>query len=162
VAAGWCLVLSGGFLGLALATGLFVVGWGDLDLYPGVLQMTSRPQHLDQAEALWRFALVWPAAWIALLCPLTLSFWISTWSRSAVNAVGTAVSLYLVLYVISEVHFFAELRPWLFTSRAAYWRGLFQERVDWPALARDGSSLLGFACLFTALALRRFRLREEA
>lgn len=162
VAAAWCAVLTGGFLALALLVGLFAVGWGDLALYPGVLQMTARPQHLDQAEALRRFLLVWPAAWIALLCPLTLSFWVSAHARSAVNAVGTAVALYLVLYVVSEVHFFAELRPWLFTSQSAYWRALFQERIDVDGLLRDGAKLAGFACLFTALALRRFRRGEES
>jgi hypothetical protein len=87
--------------------------------------------------------------------------WISSWSRSAVNAVGTAVAAYIALYLISEVHFFAELRPWLFTSHSGAWRELFQERVDWGALARHLAALLGFTFLFAALAFRRFRTREE-
>lgn len=152
----------GGFLALSLAVGLFAVGWGDLDLYPGVLQMTDRPQHLDQGEALGRFALAWPAASLALLAPLGFSFWIATWSRSAVNAVGTAVALYLVLYVVAEVHFFQDLRPWLFTSYASSWRGVFREEIDWGTLVRDGAKSLGFATLFVALAFRRFRRREVA
>ena len=109
-----------------LGVGLIFVGWGNLSLYPGVLQMTDVPQHLSQSEALVRFALAWPAASLALFAPLAFGFWISAWSRSPVNAVGTAVSLYLVMYVIAEVHFFAELRPWLFTSYMAYWRGFFR------------------------------------
>ena len=161
VAAAWCGLLTGAFLAAALVLGLFTVGWGDLSLYPGVLQMTSRPQHLDQGQALGRFLLAWPAAWVALLCPLTLSLWISSRARSAVNAVGTAVAVYLVLYVVSEVHFFAELRPWLFTSHAAYWRGLFQEEIPWGEVLQGASKLLGFSALFTALALRGFRRGEE-
>jgi len=162
VAAGWTLALTGVFLAVALAVGLVAVGWGELRLYPGVLQMTDRPQHLEQVEALGRFALAWPAATLALLAPLSFSFLVSSLTRSAVNAVAASVGLYLVLYVIAEVHFFAELRPWLFTSHASCWRELFQERVDWAELGRHAAALAGFTALFLALALRRFRLREEA
>ena len=66
-----------------------------------------------------------------------------------------------MLYVVSQIHFFAELRPWLFTSSMPYWRGLFQESVDWVELGREAARLLGFSGLFLALAFRRFRLREE-
>jgi len=161
VASLWATLLCGLFLASTLGVGLVAVGWGELALYPGVLQMTDRPQHLEQGEALLRFLLIWPAASLALLAPLSFAFWISTWVRGAVNAVGLAVGLYLVLYLIAEVHFFAELRPWLFTSHATCWRELLQERIDWERLGRGLASLAGFAALFTALALRRFRLREE-
>lgn len=161
VAAGFTTVLVGVFLLVTLLLGLFAVGWGELRLYPGVLQMADRPQRLARDEALLRFLYAWPAASLALLAPLAFSFWISSWARSAVNAAGTAVALYLTLYVIAEVHFFAELRPWLFTSHAAYWRGLFQERIDWPELGRHAAALAAFTCAFTALAFRRFRQREE-
>lgn len=161
LAALFCALLVGAFLAAALALGLVAVGWGDLALYPGVLQMTDRPQHLAQGEALWRFLLAWPAASLSLCCPLAFSLWISSWARSAVNAVGLSVALYLVLYVIAEVHFFQELRPWLFTSHAAYWRALFRDPIDWPAFLRDGARVAGFTLVFTALAFQRFRLREE-
>jgi ABC-2 type transport system permease protein len=152
-----CAVL----LALALGLGLVAVGWGDLDLYPGVLQMSDRHQHLDQAVAMRRFALVWPAASLALVAPLSLAFLVSAWVRSPVNAVGTSVALYLVLYVVAEIHFFEDLRPWLFTSGMAYWRELFREEVDQAALAREAAKLAGYSALFLALALRRFRRREE-
>ena len=162
LAAGYATVLVGGFLALALGVGLLAVGWGDLDLYPGVLQMTDRPQHMSQGEGLTRFLLAWPFASLGLLAPLTFSFWISAWSKSAVNAVGTSVALYLVLYVVAEVHFFQELRPWLFTSHLAYWRELFREEIAWEPLLRDAAKLSAFTFLFAGLAFRRFRTREEA
>lgn len=160
VAALFLAMLVGVFLALALLTGLLAVGWGDLSVYPGVLQMTDRPQHLPQGDALVSFLMAWPAATIAMLAPLAMGFLVSVCARNPVNAVGISVSLYLVLYVISEVHFFRELRPYLFTSHIAYWRGLFRTTVDWPALARDASKLLAFSFLFLAVAYRRFRLRE--
>lgn len=154
-------LLTGALLLLALGVGLFAVGWGDLDLYPGVLQMTEQHQHLEQGDALRRFLLAWPAASFALLTPLAFSFVISSWSRSAVNAVGTSIAIYLVLYVISEVHFFADLRPWLFTSYVADWRALFHETVPTGELATSAIRLAGFDAAFLGLALHRFRTREE-
>ena len=124
--------------------------------------MTDRRQHLDQDQALLRFFLAWPAATLALTAPLGLAFLVSGWVRSPVNAVGTSVAIYLVLYVVAEVHFFEELRPWLFTSYMAYWRELFREDIDPRAMLVDGARLAGFALLFLALAFRRFRNREEA
>lgn len=154
--------LVAGLLGISLGVGLLAVGWGELSLYPGVLQMTERPQHLGQNGALLRFALVWPLATLALLTPAAFAFLLSTWMRSAVNAAGTAVSLYLVLYVVSGVHFFADLRPYLFTSYLAYWRGLFQEEIPWGDLGRDAAKLCAWTFLFLALAHHRFRKRQEA
>jgi ABC-2 type transport system permease protein len=156
-----CASLVACLLALSLTLGLIFVGWGDLDLYPGVLQMSARHQHLPQSDALWAFLLAWPAATISLLAPLSFSVLISTWARNGVNAVGLSVSAYLVLYVIAEIHFFKELRPWLFTSSMSYWRGLFREDVDWAELLDQGARLIGFSFLFLALAFRRFRNREE-
>ncbi len=158
---GLCGLLVLLLLGAGLGRGLVAVGWGDLDLYPGVLQMTDRPQHLDQDTALWRFLAAWPLATLALCAPLAMSLLVASFVRSPVNAVATSVALYLILYVIAEVHFFRDLRPWLYTSHMAYWRGLFRESVDVPELARDAAKLSGFTLLFLAAAYRRFRTREE-
>ncbi|MFT5287132.1 MAG: ABC-2 type transport system permease protein [Planctomycetota bacterium] len=148
-------------LTLALFIGLLAVGWGDLNLYPGVLQMTDHPQHLEQSVAIRRFAMIWPAASLAMLTPLSFALLISSWVKSPVNAVGTSVALYLVLYVIAEIHFFEALRPWLFTSHMAYWRELFREDPDWWQFGRDAAKLTGFTLVFLGLALRRFQRREE-
>lgn len=153
--------LVASLIALSLGIGLAFIGWGDLDLYPGVLQMTEGRQHLSQDQALWAFFMVWPAASLALFTALAFSVLISSWSRSGVNAVGASVAAYMILYVISEVHFFEELRPWLFTSHMSYWRGLFREQVDWPELLRHAARLMGFACFFLGLAFHRFRTKEE-
>lgn len=153
--------LTGLLMVFGLGLGLVAVGWGELRLYPGVLQMTDRPMRLSQSVALQRFALAWPAASLALLCPLSMSFLVSAWARSAVNAVAASVALYLVLYVVAEIPFFADLRPYLFTSAMPFWRGLFREEIDWAEMARSVARLLGFTCLFLALAHARLRGREE-
>jgi ABC-2 type transport system permease protein len=162
ISAGFVALLAGLFLFVCLAIGLVVVGFGNLELYPGVLQMTDRHQVLPQGTALVRFLVAWPAASVALLAPLSLSLFVSACTKSAVNAVGASVALYLVLYVISEIHFFRELRPYLFTTYLPFWRALFRESIPWRTFLADGAKLLAFTCLFLALAFRRFRTREEA
>ncbi|MAE64492.1 MAG: hypothetical protein CMJ18_09505 [Phycisphaeraceae bacterium] len=157
----YLLLLSGALLAAALTIGLIAVGWGDLNIYPGVLQMTDRHQHLDQATALRAFVIAWPAASIGLLAPLALSTLLSTWMDNPINAVAAAVAIHLVLYVTGEIHFFRDLRPFLYTSYMGYWRGVFREEVDWGAVSRDGAKLLAFSFGFLAVAAWRFRIRQE-
>ena len=76
-------------------------------------------------------------------------------------AVAATVAIYLVMYVISEIHFFRDLRPFLFTTYIGYWRGVFLESVDWPALLRDAAKLLAFTFGFLSLACRQFRVNQE-
>jgi hypothetical protein len=123
--------------------------------------MTDRALRLPRDEALLRFLLAWPAATLSVLVPLSLGFFVSAWSRGPLNAVGGTIAVYLVVLVASEARFFADLRPYLFTSSMPYWRDLFQERIAWTELGFDAAKLAGFALVFVLLAFRRFRLREE-
>ena len=161
IAALYMTVLVGLLLAATLGVGLLAVGWGELNIYPGVLQMTDQHQHLSQREALRAFLLAWPAASVALLAPLALGFLLSVWIKHPINAVAASVATYLVLYVVSQIHFFRELGPFLFTTHLGYWRDIFREQMHWPSLLRDGAKLLAFAFGFLALAHHRFRVREE-
>ena len=160
-AATYLAALTGVFLAATLLVGLVAVGWGELRIYPGVLQMTAKPQYLTQAQALTAFALAWPAAVVALLPVLAMSFMVAVWVKNPINAVATSVALYLVLYVISEIHFFTELRPYLFTTYAGYWRELFRQQINWPDLLRDAAKLMAFTFAFLAVGYHRFRNRQE-
>ena len=154
-------ILAGAFLAVTLLVGLVAVGWGDLNIYPGVLQMTAIPQYLSQKQALHAFFLAWPAAAVALTPALAMSFMVSAWVKNPINSVAASVAIYLVLYVISEIHFFIELRPYLFTTYIGYWRGLFREQIIWSDLLRDGAKLLAFTFAFLSIAYHRFRIRQE-
>ncbi len=154
-------ILTGVFLAVALLVGLVAVGWGELRIYPGVLQMTASPQYLTQEQALYAFVLAWPAAVVSLMPALAMSFMIAVWVKNPINAVAASVAVYLVLYVVSEIHFFTELRPYLFTAYTGYWRGLFRQQIVWGDLLRDSAKLLAFAFAFLAAAYHRFRVRQE-
>lgn len=160
IAAVYLAVLTAVFLALTLLVGLTAVGWGELSIYPGVLQMTPSPQHLSQEQALRAFALSWPAAVVALLPALAMSILVATWTQNPINAVAASVAIYLVLYVISEIHFFVELRPYLFTAYTGFWRGLFRQQIIWSDLLQDGAKLLAFTFAFLAAAYHRFRTQQ--
>ena len=160
-AAVYLVILAGAFLAVTLLVGLVAVGWGELHIYPGVLQMTAKPQYLNQDQTLRAFLLAWPAACVGLMPLLAMSFLVSVWVKNPINAVAASVAVYMVLYVVSEIHFFIELRPYLFTSYIGYWRSLFREQIIWLDLLRDGAKLLAFAFAFLALAYHRFRVRQE-
>lgn len=154
-------LLTGVFLAVTLFVGLVAVGWGELRIYPGILQMSASPQYLTRQQALYAFVWAWPAAVVALMPALAMSFMIAAWLKNPINAVAASVAVYLVLYVVSEIHFFAELRPYLFTAYTGYWRGLFRQQIIWPELLQNGAKLLAFAFAFLAAAYHRFRVRQE-
>ena len=81
-------ILAGAFLAVTLLVGLVAVGWGDLNIYPGVLQMTANPQYLSQKQALQAFFLAWPAAAVALTPALAMSFMVSAWVKNPINSVA--------------------------------------------------------------------------
>src|SRR5256885_6583313 len=43
-------------IGLNLLVGLVLIGWGNLELYPGALNLVDEPGKIMRDEALWRFA----------------------------------------------------------------------------------------------------------
>ena len=43
------------FIGLNLLVGLLFVGWGNLELYPGPLNLVDQPGTILRDEAIWRF-----------------------------------------------------------------------------------------------------------
>jgi hypothetical protein len=124
-------------------------------------ELKAGVNYLSQKQALYAFFLAWPAAAVALTPALAMSFMVSAWVKNPINAVAASVAIYLVLYVISEIHFFIELRPYLFTTYIGYWRGLFREQIIWPDLLQDGAKLLAFTFAFLSIAYHRFRIRQE-
>ena len=154
-------LLVGFLLFAALSLGLVFVGWGELNIYPGVLQMADTHQRLTQGEALFSFFCAWLAAALAMSVPLSMSFLLSTWLKNPINVVATSSAVYLVLLVVSEIHFFRDLRPYLFTTHMGFWRELFRQQIPWRLVVTDGSKLLAFGLGFLACAHWRFRTREE-
>jgi ABC-2 type transport system permease protein len=122
------------FIGLNLLAGLVFVGWGDLELYPGPLNLVDEPGRIARDDALWRFAYALLTGTWALLVLASVATLFSVLFDTPVLAVVTTLALYLALYVVGRVEFFEHLRPYFFTVDMDFWRDVFKPEVPWQNL----------------------------
>lgn len=121
------------FAGLNLLAGLVFVGWGDLELYPGPLNLVDEPGKLLRDEALWRFAYATLTGTWALLVVAAIAMLFSVVFENPVTATVATLSIYLTLYITGRVEFFEHLRPYFFTTDMDFWRDVFKPRIPWQS-----------------------------
>jgi ABC-type transport system involved in multi-copper enzyme maturation permease subunit len=125
------LLLMAFFAGLNLLAGLLFVGWGDLELYPGPLNLVEEPGKLLRDEALVRFAYATLTGTWALLVVAAMATLFSVLFENPVTATVAALSIYLTLYIVGRVEFFEHLRPYFFTTAMDFWRDVFKPLIPW-------------------------------
>jgi ABC-2 type transport system permease protein len=148
------------FIGLNLLVGLLFVGWGDLQLYPGALNLVDEPGKLLRDEALWRF--VWASisgTW-ALLVIAALATLFSVLFESPAVATVTTIALYLVFLIIGRVEFFEHLRPYFFTTDMDFWRDVFKPEVPWESIQHYGSICGAYTFALLLIAVTIFDRRD--
>jgi ABC-2 type transport system permease protein len=127
------------FIGLNLLVGLLFVGWGDLQLYPGALNLVDEPGKLLRDEALQRFAYASISGTWALLVIAALAMLFSVLCESPAIATVTTLALYIVLHIVGRIEFFEHLRPYFFTTDMDFWRDVFKPTVPWQSFSHYGS-----------------------
>ncbi|HEY0543947.1 MAG TPA: ABC transporter permease [Pyrinomonadaceae bacterium] len=155
VIAFYTYLLMAFFIGLNLLVGLLFVGWGNLELYPGPLNLVDEPGRLLRDEALWRFFYASLSGTWALLVIAGIAMLFSVIFETPVMATVATVALYLMLYIVGRVEFFEHLRPYFFTTDMDFWRDVFK-----PVIPLRGfyhyASVCGayiFATLLAALVI---------
>ena len=131
VTVGYTYSMMAFFIGLNLLIGLIFVGWGNLELFPGPLNLVDEPGKILRDEALLRF--IWASftgTW-ALLVIASLAFMLSVVFDNPVTAVITTLSIYLMLYIVGRIDFFQNLRPYFFTTDMDFWRDVFKPEIPW-------------------------------
>ncbi len=119
------------FIGLNLLVGLLFVGWGNLELYPGPLNLVDEPGRLLRDDALWRFLYASFSGTWALLVVAALAMLLSVLFDNPVTAVATTLAVYLMLYIVGRIEFFVSLRPFFFTTDMDFWRVVLKPEVPW-------------------------------
>ena len=140
------------FISLNLLVGLLFIGWGNLELYPGPLNLVDEPGKIARDEALRRFAYACLSGTWALLVIAALALLFSVIFETPVMATVATLSLYLTFYIIGRIEFFEHLRPYFFTTEMDFWHGVFKPVISWNSLLHD-ASICGayiFGALFAA------------
>jgi ABC-2 type transport system permease protein len=154
----WLLVAF--FIGLNLLVGLLFVGWGDLQIYPGALNLVDEPGKLLRDEALWRFVCAsFTGAW-ALLVIAAIATLFSVICRNAANATVGTLALYVIFLVIGRVEFFEQLRPYFFTTDMDFWRDVFKPDIPWTSFQHYASICGAYIFGTLALAVTIFERRD--
>ena len=121
------------FIGLNLLVGLIFVGWGNLELYPGPLNLVDAPGKIMRDEALMRFVYAAVSGTWALLVIAALALLCSAIFDSPVQAIVITIAAYLTLYIVGRVEFFEHLRPYFFTTDMDFWRDVFKPQIPWQS-----------------------------
>jgi ABC-2 type transport system permease protein len=122
------------FIVLNLLVGLLFVGWGNLQLYPGPLNLVDAPGQILRDEALWRFFYASFSGTWALLVVAAIALLLSAIFDNPVTAVSATLAVYLMLYIIGRIEFFVDLRPFFFTTDMDFWRDVLKPEVPWHDL----------------------------
>jgi ABC-2 type transport system permease protein len=155
VTAFYTYLLVAFFIGLNLLVGLLFVGWGDLQLYPGALNLVDEPGTLLRDEALLRFAYASISGTWALLVIAAIALLFSVLFDNPSMATVATLAVYLVLHIVGRVEFFEHLRPYFFTTDMDFWRDVFKPEIPWQSVGRYGSicGAYVFGLLLLAVAI---------
>lgn len=160
VIAFYTYLLMAFFIGLNLLVGLLFVGWGNLELYPGPLNLVDEPGRLLRDEALWRFFYASLTGTWALLVVAGIALLFSVLFETPVMATVATVSLYLMLYIVGRVEFFEHLRPYFFTTDMDFWRDVFKPVVPWRSFYHYASVCGAYICATLLAALVIFERKD--
>jgi ABC-2 type transport system permease protein len=127
------------FIALNLLVGLFFIGWGDIELYPGPLNLVDEPGKIVRDEALWRFVYASFSGTWALLVVAAIAMFFSVLFETPVMAVVATLSIYVMLYIVGRIEFFEHLRPYFFTTDMDFWRDVFKPEIPWLSFYHYGS-----------------------
>jgi len=127
------------FIALNLLVGLLFIGWGDIELYPGPLNLVDEPGRIVRDEALWRFLYASFTGTWALLVVAAIAMFFSVIFDTPVMAVVATLAIYVMLYIIGRIEFFEHLRPYFFTTDMDFWRDVFKPEIPWRSFYHYGS-----------------------
>jgi ABC-2 type transport system permease protein len=147
------------FIGLNLLVGLLFVGWGNLELYPGPLNLVDEPGTILRDEALRRFLYASFSGTWSLLVVAAVAMLLSVLFENPVTAVASTLVLYMMFYIVGRVEFFDSLRPFFFTTDMDFWRDVLKPEIPWQTFhhyaGRCGAYIFGLLLLAVVIIERK-------
>jgi len=160
VVAFYTYLLMAFFIALNLLVGLCFVGWGDLQLYPGALNLVDEPGKLLRNEALLRFAYASISGTWALLVIAAIAILFSVLFENPAMATVATLALYVVFHIIGRIEFFENLRPYFFTTDMDFWRDVFKPEIPWQSFSHYGSICGAYVFGILLLAVAIFHRKD--
>ena len=160
VVAFYTYLLMAFFIGLNLLAGLLFVGWGNLELYPGPLNLVDEPGKIMRDEALWRFVYASLSGTWALLVIAAIAMLFSVLFETPQMATVATIALYLMFYIIGRIEFFEHLRPYFFTTDMDFWRDVFKPSIPWHSFYHYGSICGAYIFGMLLLAITLFSRKD--
>ena len=71
-----------------------------------------------------------------------------------------ALSFIFLNFILMNIPWFADLKPWFLTYHLNLWQQLYVQPVPWPRIGESLSLLAGFNATFFALGAVAFGLRD--
>lgn len=143
--------------GTALTAALLVRGQG------GLFVMIPEEKLLvlyDFQPGLMRFAGMLPCFALSMLTVSTLSFLFSCMNIKPAAATISAVSIYLVDWILHFVPYFEVYRPYLMATHVGSWSNVFRSPIPWQQMIEDYAYLLGLDATLLVIAIVIFQQRD--
>jgi ABC-2 type transport system permease protein len=148
------LALALGISGLILALPCFP--WGGLFVFmPGELFGV-----FSAKEGLLRYAAAHALMAIKAVSIMGLSFFFGCFNVKPAAATILALSLIFLSFILMNIPWFADLKPWFLTYHLNLWQRVYAEPIQWEKITESLSLLVGFNATFFIAGFAVFSVRD--
>jgi len=148
------LTLMLGLSGLLL--GLTCFPWGGLFVFiPGEMFSVFPP-----LEGLGRFAAAHGLMAVKAVTVMGLAFFFGCFNVKPAAATILALSFIFLNFILMNIPWFADLKPWFLTHHLNLWQQLYVEPTPWGRVAESLSLLAGFNATFFVAGAAVFSVRD--
>ncbi len=148
------LALALGVSGLILALPCFP--WGGLFVFmPGELFGV-----FSAKEGLFRYAAAHALMAIKAVSIMGLSFFFGCFNVKPAAATILALSLIFLSFILMNIPWFADLKPWFLTYHLNLWQRVYAEPIQWEKITESLSLLVGFNATFFIAGYAVFSVRD--
>jgi ABC-2 type transport system permease protein len=112
------------------------------------------------AYGLWLTLLAYLFVALGMICVISLSMLLSTFTDSSLTAaIGTLITVF-VMQIVGMFSYFDFLAPYLFTSHLDAWMNLFQGSIDWAPIEKGLLAFVAYIVVSTVAAWYVFRRKD--
>ena len=114
----------------------------------------------DTAEGLSRYVRSIACLAFATLTITCLGFMFSCFRMKPAAATILTLSVFFVDAVLTNLPYFADLKPWFLSYHIGFWVRTYHDIVPWPRIVQSAVYLLGFMATFVVIGIVHFNSRD--